>query len=410
MNRIVVVSLSVAAILAAGAGVWFFKPGWIAMATGQATQGQAAQGKPAQGKPAAGAPPRGGQAVPVEVAAVVRKAMPQQIDAVGTIQPIASIAIKARLDSQVMQVHVAEGARVKEGDLLFTLDARQLRAQHEQITAQIAKDIAQIEQARRDLARAEDLSGKGVTSTVQRDTAATALKALEAQLAFDRAALSNVEAQLTYTEIRAPVSGRIGSIAAKPGAVVRMADTQSLAVVNQMDPIYIAFSIPAPALVEVRAVLERGPVRVEAGSGANMSVGEIAFIENTMDLATGTVTAKARMTNAAERLWPGAFVPARIVLGIDANAVTLPASALQIGQAGPYVFVVREGRAVIVPIKVARTVGEEVVVASGLNGGEQVVTSGQLRLADGVAVSISTPRPPGAGKPAAGKPPAEAKN
>jgi hypothetical protein len=110
-------------------------------------------------------------------------------------------------------------------------------------------------------------------------------------------------------------------------------------------------------------------VRVEAGSGANMSVGEIAFIENTMDLATGTVTAKARMTNAAERLWPGAFVPARIVLGIDANAVTMPTSALQIGQAGPFVYVVREGRAVVVPIKVARTVGEEVVVASGLNGG-----------------------------------------
>ncbi|MBM3622020.1 MAG: efflux RND transporter periplasmic adaptor subunit [Alphaproteobacteria bacterium] len=405
MNRAVVVTLSAAAVIAAGTGVWFFKPGWIGMAPGQA-----AQGKAAPGKPTGGAQPRGGQAVAVEVAPVVRKAMPQLIDAVGTVQPIASIAIKARLDSQVVQVHVAEGSRVTEGDLLFTLDSRQLRAQREQITAQIAKDMAQIEQARRDLARAEDLSGKGVTSTVQRDTAATALKALEAQLAFDRAALSSVEAQLTYTEIRAPVSGRIGSIAAKPGAVVRMADTQSLAVVNQMDPIYIAFSVPAPALVEVRAVIERGAVRVEAGTGPNMSVGEIAFIENTMDLATGTVTAKARMTNAAERLWPGAFVPARIVLGVDANAVTMPASALQIGQAGPFVFVVREGRAVVVPIKVARTIGEEVVVASGLNGGEQVVTSGQLRLADGVPVSISAPRPPGAGKPAAGKPPAEAKN
>jgi multidrug efflux system membrane fusion protein len=398
MKRAVVITI-VAAVVAAGAGVWFYKPGWIGMAPGQA----------AQGKAPAGTQPRGGQAVAVEVATVVRKPMPQQIDAVGAVQPIASIAIKARLDSQVMQVHVAEGSRVKEGDLLFTLDSRQLRAQSEQFTAQIAKDMAQIEQARRDLARAEDLAGKGVTSTVQRDTAATALKALEAQLAFDRAALSSITAQLTYTEIRAPVSGRIGSIAAKPGAVVRMADTQSLAVVNQMDPIYIAFSVPAPALAEVRAVLERGPVRVEAGTGPSMSVGEIAFIENTMDLATGTVMAKARMTNAAERLWPGAYVPARIVLGVDPNAVTMPASALQIGQSGPYVFVVREGRAVIVPLKVARTIGEEVVVASGLNGGEQVITSGQLRLADGVAVTVDKPRPP-AGKPGVGKPPSEAKN
>jgi multidrug efflux system membrane fusion protein len=403
MKRGVVIAVTVAALVAVGAGVWFVKPGWV-----NAAVGSAAGGKPPETKPA---PPRGGgPAVPVEVSPVVRKPMPQLIDAVGTVQPIASIAIKARLDSQVIQVHVAEGARVKEGELLFTLDSRQLRAQSDQITAQIAKDTAQIEQARRDLARAEDLAGKGVSSTVQRDTAGTALKALEAQLAFDQAALSNVTAQLTFTEIRAPVSGRIGSIQAKPGTVVRMADTQSLAVVNQMDPIYIAFSVPAPKLMEVRAVLDRGPLRVEVGTGEHMSVGEIAFLENTMDLATGTVMAKARMANAAERLWPGAFVPSRIIVGNDPNAVTMPASALQIGQAGPFVFVVRDNRAVVVPIKVARTIGEEVVVASGLNGGETVVTSGQLRLADGVAIAISTPRPPGAGKPPAAKPPSEAKN
>lgn len=404
MKRAMTITIVVAALVAVGAGVWFVKPGWIGMAPGRAADGKPSEVNTAQ-------PPRGGgQAVPVEIAIVERKPVPRIIEAVGTIQPISSIAIKARLDSQVMQVHVAEGARVTEGELLFTLDSRQLRAQSEQIKAQIAKDTAQIEQARRDLVRAEDLAGKGVTSTVQRDTAATALKALEAQLAFDRAALTNVEAQLSYTEIRAPVSGRIGSIQAKPGTVVRMADTQSLAVVNQMDPIYIAFSVPAPTLAEVRAVLAKGPVRVEVGTGASLSVGEIAFIENTMDLATGTVTAKARMSNSAERLWPGAFVPARIVLGVEANAVTMPASALQIGQTGPYVYVVRENRAVIVPIKVSRTIDELVVVASGLNGGERVVTSGQLRLADGVAVSTGATTPPAAGKPPADKPPAEARN
>jgi multidrug efflux system membrane fusion protein len=388
-STVVIALVATAAAAAAGAGVWVAKPGWITMATGFAAD-QRARGKP---PPVANTQRQAGIAVPVEAAAAERKPMPMVIDAVGTVQPIASIPIKARLDSQVVKVHVEEGARVREGDLLFSLDDRTLRAQQDQLSAQLDKDRVQLEQARRDMARAEDLVAKGAGTPVVRDTAATAVKALEAQTAFDQAALANLQAQLTFTEIRAPVSGRIGSITAKAGTVVRMADTQSLAIVNQMDPIYIAFGVPQSLLGELRQVTTRGSVKVEVRSNHIVSDGEIAFLENTIDIGTGTVTAKARMSNAIEGLWPGSFVPVRILLGIEPQAVTIPATAVQIGQNGPYVFVVRDGRATFVAIKVARTIANEAVIAAGLEGGEQVVTSGQLRLADGVAVAVVRPAP-----------------
>lgn len=409
-STVILALVATAAAAAAGAGVWVARPGWITMATGFAADQRA----PGKGPPVANTQRQATVGVPVEAIIAERKPMPMVIDAVGTVQPIASIAIKARLDSQVVKVHVEEGARVREGDLLFSLDDRTLKAQQDQLTAQLAKDRVQLDQARRDMVRAEDLVAKGAGTPVVRDTAATAVKALEAQTAYDQAALANIQAQLTFTEIRAPVSGRIGSINAKAGAVVRMADTQSLAIVNQIDPIYIAFGVPQSLLGELREVTSRGSVKVEVRSGHIVSDGEIAFLENTIDVGTGTVTAKARMSNAAEGLWPGSFVPVRILLGVEPQAVTVPATAVQIGQNGPYVFVVRDGRAAFTAIKVARTIANEAVIASGLDGGEQVVTSGQLRLADGVPVSVTRPspgpRPPaGVGKqPAEPPPPARA--
>src|SRR3990167_10802086 len=208
----------------------------------------------AQSSPAAMAQPQGrrgranpGGPVPVVVAKIAQKPMPVVVDAVGTVQAIASIQIKPRLDSQIVKVHVEEGALVKEGDLLFELDSRTLRAQIGQIEAQIRKDKAQLAQARRDHQRYEDLLGKNAGTVVQRDTAQTAVKAAEAQLEADEAAKANIQASLTYTEIRAPVSGRIGSIASKAGAVVRVGDNSvnsTLATINQIDPIYVTFAIP----------------------------------------------------------------------------------------------------------------------------------------------------------------------
>ncbi len=339
--------------------------------------------------PAAAAPARRVAAVPVSVAPVEVKRLPVTVDAVGTVQAVASIQIKSRIDSEIVEIAVKEGALVKEGDLLVRLDSRTIRAQLAQAAATVMKDKAQIEQLRRDLARAEDLLSKRITSEVQRDTAATSVKVQEAQLAADEAQHDNLKAALSYTELRAPVSGRIGSIPLKVGTAVRLADGQPITTVNQIDPIYVSFAVPQSVFLDLRTALAAGTVRVDAKNGREVVSGTIAFVENTVDLATGTVLAKAVFPNAKELLWPGGFVTVQAVLGIEAAAVTVPSNAVQLGQRGAYVFAVRDGRkAELVQVTVARIVGADSVISQGLKVGEQVVTDGQLRLVDGAAVQV----------------------
>jgi multidrug efflux system membrane fusion protein len=333
-----------------------------------------------------------GPAVPVTLSRAERRSMPIIVEAVGTVQPIASLQIKARIDSQVATVHVREGAAVKEGDLLFTLDDRALKAQLAQIEAQILRTKAQLEQAIRDRDRAHDLMRRNVGTEVARDNAITNVKAVEAQLASDEASRTNLQTQLSYTKITAPVTGRIGSIAAKAGASVRSADVAAMATINQLNPIYIAFAVPQATFYEMRAQLGDNPqnIKVEATAGNQTASGAIAFVENQVDLATGTVTAKALMNNGSEQLWPGSFVPVKVTLGTQSDAVVIPTVALQVGQNGPYVFTARDGKAEVVNVTVARTVGDMAVLASGLSGGEDVITSGQLRLVGGASV-VSRP-------------------
>lgn len=365
----------------------------------------------AQGSPAAMAQPQGRRgranpagAVPVVVSTVSKKPMPVIVDAVGTVQAIASIQIKPRIDSQIMKVHVEEGALVKEGDLLFELDARSLKAQLSQIEAQIRKDQVQLVQARRDHQRYEDLLGKNAGTVVQRDNAQTAVKAGEAQLEADEAAKANVLASLTHTEIKAPVSGRIGSIASKAGAVVRVGDNSvnsTLATINQVDPIYVTFAIPQVILPELRSAMAKGPVVVNAiVDDVKKQPGAMAFIENTVDPNTGTVTAKARIANAKELLWPGQFIKVEVVLGIEPDAIAVPSAAVQLGPQGAYVFVIKDGVAELRAIVVKRVQEGQSVIGKGLESGESVAVDGQLRLVNGAAVAI---RPP---SPEAPKPPA----
>ena len=329
-------------------------------------------------------------AVPVVLADAERKPLPVTIEAVGTVQPLASIAIKARIDSQIASVEVQEGAKVKEGDLLITLDNRALRAQLAQAEALVSKDRAQVAQARRDLARSEDLLAKRISSEVQRDTVATNVKVQEAQLAADEAQRQNLATALSYTEIRAPVSGRIGSIALKAGTTVKAADTQAMTTVNQLDPIYVSFSVPQSLFPDLRRALAAGEVGVEARVGGGVAKGNVAFVENTVDLATGTVLAKALMPNSDERLWPGSFVAVKVVLGIEAEAISVPSAAVQLGQQGAYLFVVGPDRkARLRNVTVARTIGRDSVISEGLGGGERVVVDGQLRLVDGAEVQVA---------------------
>src|SRR5471032_3361121 len=330
--------------------------------------------------------------VPVVVITVTPKSMPVIVEAVGTVQAISSISLKSRIDSQIMKVNVEEGALVKEGDLLFELDARTLKAQLGMIEAQISKDQAQIGQAKRDSARADDLLTRGAGTVVTRDTNVTSQKALEAQLEADFANRDSIAAQLTYTEIRAPVSGRIGSIPYKAGTILRLADntaTSVLATLNQVDPIFVQFAIPQVILPDLRGAMTKGDVKVNALlDDGTRQPGAMAFIENTVDPNTGTVGAKARIANANEALWPGQFVKAEVILGNEAGALSVPAAAVQLGSAGPYVFAIKDGKtAEVRPITIKRTQGGESVIGSGLLSGDSIVIDGQLRLVNGAPVT-----------------------
>ena len=389
--------IATAAIVICGAA--YIYRGQIAQQLGMGTTAKAAE--QAQSSPAAQAQPQGRRgranpagAVPVIVTAVAKKPMAVVVDAVGTVQSIASVQIKPRMDSQIMKVNVEEGAFVKEGDILFELDGRTLRAQLAQIEAQIRKDQTQVVQAKRDLQRYEELFSKNAGTLVQRDNANTALKAAEAQLEADEASKTSVQTLLSYTEIRAPVSGRIGSIASKAGAVVRVGDntaTSTLATINQIDPIYVSFAIPQVILPDLRAAMASGPVKVTAiVDDQKKRSGVMAFIENNVDPNTGTVTAKARIDNANELLWPGQFVKVEITLGVEPEAISVPAAAVQLGPQGAYVYLVKDGVAELRNVDVKRTQGGESVIGKGLAGGESVVIDGQLRLANGANVSIKS--------------------
>jgi len=366
--------------------------------------------------PAAMAQPQGRRgranpagAVPVVVTSVEPKAMPIMIEAVGTVQSISSVQLKSRLDSQIMKVNVEEGALVKEGDLLFELDARTQKAQLSQIEAQIRKDQAQLEQAKRDTTRAGDLLTKGAGTVVARDTNFTTQKAAEAQLEADEAMRQNILTQISYSEIRAPVSGRISSIPYKAGTTLRIGDntaTAVLATINQVDPIYVSFAMPQVFLTDLRAAMAKGGVKVNAViDDTHKQSGVIAFLENTVDASTGTVTAKARIANANEGLWPGQFVKVEVVLGIEPDALSVPAAAVQLGTQGPYVFVIKDGNtAEVRPITIKRTQYGDSVIGSGLKAGESVVIDGQLRLVNGASVAVRQPevaKPP----PASNEPP-----
>ena len=325
--------------------------------------------------------------VSVELAKAERKSVPVDVDAIGMVTPISSVALKSRVETTIVSVHFEDGAKVSEGDLLFTLDARQIEAQIEQAEGVLAKDQAQLEGAQRDLKRYGELIGKGATTQVNLDNAKTAADILIGTIKADQSALDNLKVQKSYSMIRAPFSGRISAANVKVGNFVRPADTAPLAVINQMAPVYVTFAIPQRVLVDLREAMAKGGSKVIATIPGHQRSenGKVAMVENTVDATTGMVTVRGIMNNENETLWPGTLVATKLIIRSE-DSVVVPTVAVQRSQNGNYVFVVKDGVAKVQPVKVDRTFQGISVISEGLSGDESVVVDGQLLLSDGSRV------------------------
>lgn len=332
--------------------------------------------------------------VPVETAIAEKKPIPVRVEGLGNVTTISSVAIKPRVESIITAVHVADGARVKEGDLLFSLDSRQIEAQIQQAEGVLARDSAQLEQAERDVKRFSELVSKGATTQVNLDNARTQADIYRAAIKADQAALENLKVQLSYCSIRAPISGRMSQANVKIGNFVRSADATPLATINQLSPVYVSFTVPQRVLPDIRQALAAETATVEAivPGDQRRAKGVVSMIENAVDPATGMVTIRATMPNSDEILWPGTLVTSELTLRIE-ESIAVPSTAVQVSQAGSFVFLVKDGAAVVQPIKVERSVNGISVISAGLQGGEMVVTDGQLLLSNGTKVAPRTGKP-----------------
>ena len=329
--------------------------------------------------------------VPVETAVAERKNMPVRVESLGSVTPIASVAIKARVDTAIMAVHFRDGQAVKKGDLLFTLDGRAIEAQIVQTEGMVARDKAQLSGAERDVLRYTDLVAKAATPVINLDNAKTQAEVYKAAIQSDEGLLNNLKVQLSYCTIVAPIDGRISAAAVKVGNFVRQADLAAMATINQMAPVYVSFTVPQKVLPEIRQALAAETATIEAiiPGEQKRANGQVTMIENTVDMATGLATIRATMPNAQEVLWPGTLVTTELTLRIE-DSIVVPSTAVQVSQTGSFVFVINDNVAKVQAVKVARTVGNQSVIESGLNGGETVVTEGQLLLSNGTRVNPRT--------------------
>lgn len=357
-----------AAIIAFG-GWWTFEKSYFSASTQKAKKGPAA--------------------VSVIAAKAQRKDVPYRVESLGTVQPLVSVSIRSRVDSQVDKVHFEDGAKVNEGDLLFTLDSRAIDAQIRQAEATLARDKAQLEKALRDLERISGLVQKGTYSPVQEADSKTNAAVLKATVDQVEANVQNLRVLRTYYDVKAPVTGRIGIANVRQGSIVRSADSGTpLATINQLSPIYVAFGVPERFIPELRTAGDKAAVEIAFQSEFTVTGGRVAFIDNTVDPQTGTILVRGIFENADEKLWPGTLAGARVTLRVDPNLVTIPSEAVQIGQKGTFVFVIENNVAKVRAVKVLRTADGEAVLSEGLNGDETVVTDGQLALRDGSRVDI----------------------
>lgn len=337
-------------------------------------------------------PPPKKEAVPVSAATVVQKTVPVQLRAIGNVEAYSTVGVKSQIGGELLSVHFKEGQDVNKGDLIFTNDPRPYEAALKQAEANLAKDTAVLENAREEVRRYAELVEKGYVAQEQYDQIRTNSAALEATVNADKAIVENARLQLKYCYIYSPITGRTGNLMSHQGDLIKANADNPMVTINQIQPIYVDFAVPEQYLNEIKKYVSFGKLKVEAfisKEDVKPEQGVLTFIDNTVDMTTGTIKLKGTFVNKERRLWPGQFVNAVLTLTSQPNAIVVPSQAIQTGQSGQYVFAIKSDLTVESrPVVIGRALDGETVVEKGLQPGDKVVTDGQLRLIPGAKVEI----------------------
>ena len=340
-----------------------------------------------------------GGPVPVNVGEAVKRDVPVDLRAIGNVESVATVEVKAQVGGELLEVNFKEGQDVQKGDLLFTIQPLLYATLLAQAEANLVKDRVHADTARREAERNAELGTKGAISKEQLDQMRATAEAADASVKADEALVKIARVRLGYTAIKAPIAGRTGAVNVQAGNLIKDNADTAMTTIKQMAPIYVAFAVPEQHLADIRRGLAERPLPVTAldpKSGHPLAQGTVTFIANAVDMTTGTITLKATFPNDDRALWPGAFVDVVVRLDTEAGVTVVPTSAITMGQKGPQIFVVKaDGSADLRSVTVERTVGQESVISKGVEPGEQVVTNGQLRLVPGAKVLV---------KPAEGEP------
>jgi multidrug efflux system membrane fusion protein len=371
MKKSIIASLVVAALVAGGVAIWFF--------TKPATEAQI------------GGAGRQDRILKVAVVAVKTEAVPLVLDAVGTAEADQSVAVRAEVGGILKKIYFREGDLVKAGQLLFQIDADSQQAEVEKARANLARDHAAWDEAKAQAQRLQSLVAKEFVTQQEYAQAMAQEQAAAANVRASQATLKSVQLQFGNTHITAPFSGRAGILNVKQGNLVSASSATPLVTINAMQPVMVAFNVPQQNLQKIREQQHKSALAVEVrrnGKEAVLAQGTLAFIDNAVDPQTGTIRMKARIPNKNEAIWPGELISLRLILEVQADALVIPESALQTGQSGTFVYVLEEGKARFKPITVARQVGTQIVVASGLAAGQQVIVNPPKNLRPDSAVEL----------------------
>jgi multidrug efflux system membrane fusion protein len=341
--------------------------------------------------------------VPVMIATAESKTVPVQVRSIGHVDAYSTVSLKPLVSGELVGVHFQEGQDVKRGDLLFDIDRRPFEVALQQAIATQARDKAQAENARAEEARYAKLFSEGVTSKEQADQFHAAAVTADAQVRADQAAIDQARLNLDWCTITSPMDGRTGTMLVYKGNLVKANDVPVLIVINQINPIYVTFAVPEQVLSDVKKYRAQGSLQVQAtipGSGGAPETGKLTFVDNTVDKTTGTITMKGTFANESRRLWPGQFVDVVLTLTQRPGAVVIPSAAIQSGQNGQYIFVVRQDNSVEErKVTAGTSFAGGTVIDQGVRAGETVVTDGQVRLVTGSKIRVKTPAEAAASSP-----------